>query len=102
MKDESLLFPAYARLKIQQNSWLYAPSNNYGSNFGVVKKRTSTTSSLLEQIATKALQPLVDEKRASLIEATAIISQSRNIAELSISINDINGGIINFDFNSVG
>lgn len=77
VRDETLQFPCYARLKIKRNSWLYAPDSDYGSDFSQVRKRTATTTTLLESIGTKALTPLITDGRAVDMAFTSTDSSPR-------------------------
>jgi len=70
IRDESLQVPAYIRLKTTRKKWMYAPDNNYGSDFATARKKTTRTSSLLENIGEKALQPLIDDLRAESVAFT--------------------------------
>jgi phage gp46-like protein len=91
-EDESLIYPAYYRLKIKRTQWLYAPDTFYGSDFYTVKKhfRPNEMNSLSD-IALKALQPIEDDGRASDLTATIQPSAGRNDAQLSIEIIDAMG-----------
>ena len=70
MRDETLKVPAYIRLKTSRKQWMYAPDNDYGSDFYIARKKTTQTSTALENIGNKALQPLIDDNRASSAEFT--------------------------------
>lgn len=102
VRDESLKFAAYARLKIQRTKWMYAPDSDYGSNFGLVKKRSNNASPMLQNIAEKALQPLIDDGRAVDITVDVLPSQGRHDAQLEISITDKNQQVMKFDYQPVG
>lgn len=63
-----LSFPAYYRLKIKRQKWMYAPDSNYGSDFYKLQRNLTTKPQLaLEKIAARALQPIVDDGRATSI-----------------------------------
>lgn len=92
VEDDSLIYPAFYRLKIKRTQWLYAPDDNYGSDFYTVKKHFRPNAiNALTDIALKALQPLEDDNRASSIDASFLPSQGRNDAQLSINITDAMG-----------
>lgn len=93
IQTDSLKIPAYYRLKIKRAGWLYAPADDYGSDFHTVKKRrTSDDASLIEAIAARALQPMVDDGRASTITiATTVVA--RNAVGLETEIFDARGRI---------
>ena len=101
VRDESLQFPAYARLKIKRNGWMYAPNKDYGSDYSSVRKRTNTTQALLESIGTKALQPLIDDGRASEVTFT-LDESSRNGESQICSIVDTDSNILSFELSPVG
>lgn len=64
--DSGLTTAAFIRLKTHRTQWLYAPDNQYGSDFYLVKKRhTNSDAKLLETIANRALQPIIDDGRAA-------------------------------------
>lgn len=64
-ETDSLTVPAYFRLKISVNQWLYAPDTNYGSRFSQIKKRpTGRDTNKIENAAAVALQPILDDGRA--------------------------------------
>jgi phage gp46-like protein len=64
--DPSLEYPAYYRLKIPRTQWMYAPDNKYGSDFYKIQRNMTTKpQTALENIASRALQPIVDSGRAT-------------------------------------
>lgn len=90
---DSVSMAAYFRLKIKRNTWLYAPNNEYGSDFHLVKKRpTRGQNQSLENIADRALKPLLDSGRANNIDVSVNteIATSRSNAILDVSIEDAN------------
>lgn len=101
VKDYSTQFPAYVRLKTQRKRWLYAPDNNYGSDFYKVSRLGKDTPRLLETITTKALQPLIDDKRAREIGAICSVV-NRNQTSIEIQIIEANNEIKTFEFSPVG
>jgi phage gp46-like protein len=101
IKDESLQFPAYVRLKTVRKSWLYAPDDDYGSDIALVRKQTRDSGQLIESVGLRALQPIIDDGRASDIS----ISQSSNIRfqeEFDVDIVDLSGDTQSFTINPVG
>lgn len=96
VSSDSLVYPAYYRLKIPRAGWLYAPNDLYGSDYWMVKKRTGAGSdSGLINIGNKALQPMIDDGRASDvdIETAAVSNLNRNNAALTVNITDIGGEV---------
>lgn len=90
--SDDLIYPAYYRLMVQRTRWMYAPDTGYGSDFYTVKKHFSPNEvNSLTDIALKALQPMIDDGRASDIEATYGSSLGRNDAQLNITITDAMG-----------
>jgi phage gp46-like protein len=75
VETDSLRVAAYFRLRIPRGSWMYAPDEKYGSDFSNVKKsRASSDTDLFEKIAARALQPIVDDGRASEITVEATVN----------------------------
>ncbi len=98
--SESLTIPAYYRLKVQRGRWLHAPDDGYGSDFYLIRKRFNGGDlSGLQNIAEKALQPMIDDGRASDVEVTPNRSQqtSRNNSLLGIKIADAQGQVEELD-----
>lgn len=88
---EALTVPAYYRLKIKRTQWLYADDTTLGSDFYLQKKhRTTQNPSLLEAVAARALQPIVDDGRASNIQVTTTVT-ARNAVGMEIKVTDARG-----------
>jgi len=68
VRDESLQFPAYARIKTEKEKWMYAPSRDYGNSLVGLGKRQTTTPGLARKLIEKALAPILNDGRASEIE----------------------------------
>jgi len=100
-QTNSLKLPAYYRLKTKRLSWMYAPDNQYGSDYYTVAKKTKGTNQLLENIGSRALQPLIDDGRALDIELTAE-TKDRNSSELECRIVDSSGEVIVETFRGLG
>lgn len=100
-RDETVQFAAYLRLKLQRESWLYAPDTGYGSDFARVKKRTANAPQLLIAVAKKALQPLQDENRVTTIEVESNGS-ARHYEALDITLTERDGNVASFVFEPVG
>lgn len=64
VRDESLDFPVYARLKVERGTWLYAPDRRYGSTLAQVKRQSNQTPTLLANVMKDALVPLITSRRA--------------------------------------
>lgn len=102
VNTESLDSPAYIRLKVRRKEWLYAPDDKYGSDLATIKKRHSTQdASAIENVAAIALQPMVDDGRASQIDITAD-AVYRNAASLQIKIMDAQGKPTNLNLKAIG
>ncbi len=94
VNTSSLTNPAYIRLKTKRNQWLYAPDSTYGSDFYLIKKRPSVNNnSALETIAAKALQPMVNDGRASKISVTTTVT-SRHAVGMEIKVLDARGNAL--------
>ena len=101
-QTDSLLVPAYIRLKTPNTKWQYAPDTTYGSKFYTIKKRPSENGNQqLENTAVEALQPMVDDGRA--LSATAqVVTFSRSSAGMNINLVDASGGEQEQTFPSLG
>jgi phage gp46-like protein len=64
VQDTSLLTPAYVRLMTKRTGWLYAPDTNYGSDYPALHIRVPDAATVISA-GEVALQPLVDEDRAT-------------------------------------
>lgn len=92
-ETDSLKIPAYMRLKIRRGEWLYAPNEDYGSDFHKLKRnQVQNGPTFIESVGAKALQPIADDGRASEIDLTGKIV-ARNNADLEVAITDANGNI---------
>ncbi len=101
-QTDSLKVPAYFRLKTKRQQWLYAPDENFGSDFYTIKKRPAENANQrLENIAAAALQPLADDGRASQITAT-VTQNTRNATGLNVSIIDAAGEVEEQTFTGLG
>jgi len=100
-RDESVQFAAYLRLKLKRGSWLYAPGDNYGSDFATVRKRTANAPQLLIAVANRALAPLKEDERVATIEVESTGS-ARHAEELDITLQQQDGNITSFILNPVG
>lgn len=93
---ESLVVPAFYRLRIHRGRWMYAPNDEYGSDYFLVKKRFNGGDlSGLKNIGEKALRPMVDDKRAkkAVVTPDPQPQQSRSNSFLKIQIVDAQGEV---------
>lgn len=91
VETDSLTIPAYVRLKTDRTKWLYAPDDQFGSDLYLIKKRKTTQDpTLMESTTAQALQPIVDDGRASEIEVATVFN-SRNALGMQIDILDAQG-----------
>lgn len=101
VETDSLLVPAYIRLKGPRTRWLYAPNADWGSDFYALRKRhSSLDGSLCEQIGARALQSLIDDGRASTVTLNATV-QSRGAVGLETEIVDAGGQGDSATFNPI-
>lgn len=85
-EDVGLKTPAFFRLRIPRERWLYSPNNQYGSDFFRISKNiTSSAGSRLIDVANRALQHFIEENRATDIEVS-LVERSRHGAGLQIRI----------------
>jgi phage gp46-like protein len=93
VQTNSLVMPAYFRMKTKRQEWLYAPDALYGSDLHLIKKRTtSQDSTLVEKTAARALQPIVDDLRASEVSIDAT-EKTRNGVAMQVEITDAQGNV---------
>lgn len=87
--DTSLAPALRCRLRCHRKKWLYAPDANFGSDFFTYNRRKSTTFSdaLAENIANKAIQPMVQDGRADNVTVLTESAQRGGVA-LSITLTD--------------
>lgn len=92
-QTDSLKIPAYFRLKVKRQLWLYAPNSSYGSDLYQIRKRKTTQDpNFIEATAARALQPIVNDGRASAIEVDTAVS-ARNALGLDVLIADAQGEV---------
>lgn len=85
--DNSLRTPAFFRLRIPRRKWLYAPDDNYGSDYYLLKKNLNSSNSSMVNIGLKALESFVDEDRAFDTEVE-IVEKSRSGVGLEVKIQE--------------
>ncbi len=90
-ETDSLRVPAFIRLRARRLGWMYAPDANWGSDFWTVRKRhVPQDGASLENLALRALEPLVDDGRAKDVTVDAQV-QSRYGVGLQVDILDASG-----------
>lgn len=88
---EDLRVPAFYRLKIHRQGWMYAPDDKYGSDYYLLRKRHSNADArTIETVGVRALQPIMDDARALDISVETK-TQSRNGPGLEVVITDAQG-----------
>lgn len=93
VQTDSLEMPAYFRLIIKRTQWMYAPDVDYGSDFYLIKKRrTNENANSVENVGARALQPIIDDGRASAISVTAVLV-TRSAVGLQTDITDARGNV---------
>lgn len=87
--DKGLGTPAFFRLRIPRNQWLYAPNTQYGSDFYLFQKNPTTgTGRAFVNTGDRALQPLIDQGRADNINVE-LTERSRNGVGLEVDISQV-------------
>lgn len=87
----SLTIPAYYRLKSRRGRWLHAPDAEYGSEFYLLKsKQANRKPAQVEDVAARAMQPIVDDGRADTIEVSTSVA-GRGYIQLESKIFDATG-----------
>ena len=101
--DPSLIYPAFYRLKIKRTQWLYAPDTKYGSYLYTIKKRFNPNDvNPVANIARVALQPIIDDGRASDASVTYLSPLGLNDIQLSAVITDAQGQPQTLNLPSIG
>lgn len=101
-QTDSLKIPAYIRLKTRRLQWLYAPDDDFGSDFHNIKRnRSSQDPTLVENTAARALQPIVDDGRSSQIDVETTFSNRHNVA-IDTRITDARGEVEEITFEGLG
>lgn len=91
VNNNDLKTPAYFRLTVGRTRWLYAPDTTYGSDFYLFKKKhLSNDPSTLEAVAQRALQPMIDDGRASAVTVNTTDAK-RYQSDESVQITDAQG-----------
>lgn len=93
---DSLTNPAFYRLRIPRGGWMYAPDDQYGSDFGTVRKRFNGADIAgLVNIAQQALQPIIDDGRATSVTIIPATTQTgdRSMASFQTDIVDNQGNL---------
>lgn len=81
-----LKYPAYYRLKIKRQKWMYAPDSKFGSDYYKLQRNNTTKpQTAIEKIAARAVQPIVDDGRANNIAVT-VTGVSRDGVSLEVDI----------------
>lgn len=97
-ETDTILIPAYIRLKVQRKKWLYAPDDDYGSDFYELKnKQSNRMPSMVENVAARALQPLIDDNRARSITVD-FAQSSRHSIGLETKIINASGKVEQLSF----
>lgn len=101
VETNSLTIPAYIRLKIKRKGWMYAPDDNYGSDLHTLtRKQTNRTPSSIENIAARALAPIVNEKRAQSITVD-FVESTRHGVGLKTEIINASGQVEQLNLNAI-
>jgi phage gp46-like protein len=98
--DTTLKTPAYIRLKSPRTRWLYAPDNNYGSDYYLSHVRIAS-SSQVDDIAKRAMQPFLDTNRAQSVDVETVAA-ARGAIEQNITITDSVGQNYTLNLTPVG
>ena len=100
--SSSLDYPAYYRVKTPRLQWLYAPDTKYGSDFNTIQKNLTTKPPvLIENVAARALQPMVDDGRATNVDVT-VTQLARSGVSLQLDITTAQAQTSTFTIPSLG
>jgi phage gp46-like protein len=100
VRDESLLTPAYIRLKTPRKGWMYSPDRDFGSDFSFTNRRLKQTPTLVRNVATRALAPMVTDGRALEIFID-IVQAVRHGVEIKIDMRQADGKNATLDYTAV-
>lgn len=100
VQETGLQTPAYFRLKVQRENWMYAPDAKFGSTFYKAHRRVKDVVEI-EDIARQALQPLITDRRALAIDVAAD-AVNRGGVSLLTRILDNRGRPEVYEFTSIG
>jgi phage gp46-like protein len=102
-ETDSLLPPAYRRLKTKRGKWLYAPDSKYGSNLYTIKKLGNAISSgLIDTTVVDALLPMITDGRAKTVDSQTNGTTNRSASSSDITIFDQQGNPEVIPFNPIG
>ena len=99
--DMGLQTPAYFRLMAPRTKWMYAPDSKWGSDLRLIKKQSPGSAIAVENTMSRALQPLIDQRRALEVNITDPVSV-RGGAGANIEIVSSTGEPETFNFLPVG
>lgn len=102
VETDNLQVPAYIRVKTKRNQWMYAPNKQFGSNLFLIKRnQSSKTARAVEQATIEALQPILDDGRAEIINVETK-EAARHGLGIEINILDNAGSTEQFSFDGLG
>lgn len=102
IETDSLRIPAYIRLKVKRTQWLYAPDTDYGSDlYRIQKRQTNRDTSAIENIAGKALQPILNDGRAQRVDID-FQAVARHAVGIKVKIISAAGQIEELNLNPLG
>lgn len=101
-QSNSLRTPAFIRMKTPQGAWMYAPDAAYGSKLNRLRVRQSNVDvAAVENAALEALQPMLDDGRASSVVIDFDASARSGIG-VKTKIVQANGSSEDFNFQGLG
>lgn len=93
VKSKSLNTPVYVRYMAHRTQWLYAPNPQWGSDFFLAKeKQISSSPTALTAIGKRALQPILDDGRATEVDVS-IAQRNRSATVLATQVTDSTGEV---------
>jgi phage gp46-like protein len=98
--DTTFATPAIIRLRAQRTQWMYAPDINWGSDYYTTTVRLNN-SKLLDNIGTRALQPLVTEGLALNVQVQTVAASRINFTQQATIVEN-NGQQTTVNFSPVG
>lgn len=85
--SDSLIYPAYYRLRIGRKRWMYAPDDSYGSDLAQLKKRFNGKDLTgVKNVEERALKPMIDDGRALAIDVTYDTQQQSERSNVQTSV----------------
>ena len=103
VQTDSLRIPTFYRWRTKRKLWLYAPDDQYGSDFHTLRRNLTSDNdvSIIERLGANALQPMVDDGRARVIDVE-VKKRDRHGLCLGAKITEARGEVEQFELTPIG